>query len=310
MNAKDLAPEAIDCHVHAGLERQQSLEAVLRYCRDDGREVVGLLDHAELYMEHPPDWAAIGLQYAARRIAEVEALADMIDIYRDRLEGPELFYRHAREAIRFYGEGMRTAVGIEISGHSLEAGLVPAGWLDGADFIGICTTQPPVENGKRRPWGEHLAKLVSLADTLRCGRDMGLVLHHPFRWRLYEMARASSSTIPEAAGFTEEDARVTARALADAGAVAEANFASFYPSYIRQRVGGDRAQEVVAAARGAFVRLREAGAASAVKFSIGSDMHAVPGTLGIYRPSEMLEALGLTVGDLELPWRCEEGRAG
>ena len=47
-----------------------------------------------------------------------------------------------------------------------------------------------------------------------------------------------------------------------------------------------------------------------MKFSIGSDMHAVPGTLGIYRPSEMLEALGLTVGDLELPWRCEEGRAG
>lgn len=307
MKLTGLPPEAIDCHVHAGLERSQSLEAMLRYCRDDGREVVGLLDHAELYFEDPPDWAAIGLEYAARRIArtagpflaEVEALADMADIFRDRLEGPAGFYRSAREGIRLYAEGLRVAVGIEISGHSLEAGLVPAGWLDGADFIGICTTQPP----NRRPWGEHLAKLVSLADDLRGGRDMGLVLHHPFRWRLYEMAGASSSTIPEAAGFTEEDARVTVRALADAGAVAEANFASFYAGYIRQQVGGDRAQEVIAAARGAFERLREAGATLGVKFSIGSDMHAVPHALGVYRPSEMLEALGLKVGDVELPWR-------
>jgi hypothetical protein len=275
---------------------------MLRYCRDDGREVVGLLDHAELYFKDPPDWAAIGLEYAARRVVEVEALADMIDIYRNRLKGPEVFYRHAREGIRLYGEGLRVAVGIEISGHSLEAGLVPAGWLDGADFIGICTTQPPPEGRNRRPWGEHLAKLVSLADDLRGGREMGLVLHHPFRWRLYELARASSSAMPEAAGFSEEDARVTARALADAGALAEANFASFYAGY---PVGGDRAREVAAAARGAFARLREAGAASAVRFSIGSDMHAVPHALGVYRPSEMLEALGLTVGDVELPFALE-----
>ncbi len=305
MKLKELPPEAIDCHVHAGLERSQGLEAMLRYCRDDGREVVGLLDHAELYFEDPPDWAAIGLEYAERRVAEIDELADMADVYRCRLGGPAGFYGSAREGIRLYGEGMRVAVGIEISGHSLEAGLVPAGWLDGADFIGICTTQPPPEGGNRRPWGEHLAKLVSLADTLRGGRDMGLVLHHPFRWRLYEMARASSFSIPKAAGFTEEDARVTARALADAGAIAEANFASFYAEYIRQEVGGDRAQEVIAAARGAFARLREAGAASTLKFSIGSDLHAVPHALGVYRPSEMLEALGLTAGDVELPFALE-----
>ena len=315
MKPHGMPPDAIDCHVHAGLERSQTLEAILRYCRDDGREVVGLLDHAELYFDAPPDWAAIGLQYAARRIAEIDELDDMVELYRKRLRGPEVFYRHAREGIaRLAGEealgGMRLAVGIEICGHSLEAGAVPPGWLDGADFIGICTTQPPVEGGTRRPWGEHLARLASLADALRGGRDMGLVLHHPFRWRLYETVRemakdgpsASPAAIPEAAGFTREDARVAARALADAGAVAEANFASFYAGYIQHQLGGgaDRAREIVlAAARGAFERLRDAGA----KFSIGSDIHAVPREPGVYRPSEMLGMLGLTMEDVELPCR-------
>ena len=302
MDTRELAPEAVDCHVHAGLERAQSLARMLGYCRDDGREVVGLLDHAELYMTRPPGWGEGVLDFVARRIASTDELADLVDLYRDHAAGPEAFYHSAREGIRLHGAGLRVAVGIEVNGASLESGLIPDAWLDGADFLGICTTQPPADGA----WGEHLAKLLSLADHLRGGREMGLVLHHPFRWRLFDIARASSGAMPEAGGFSADDARVTANALADAGAVAEVNFASLFPDYVQHQVGGpDKAREVVSAARAAFARLCEAGGAHAVKFSLGSDMHALPKGLGVYRPSEMLETLGLGMGDVELPCEIE-----
>jgi hypothetical protein len=275
---------------------------MLDYCRDDGREVVGLLDHAELYMTRPPGWGEGVLDLVANRIASAEELADLADLLRDHADGPEAFYCSAREGARLHGDGLRVAVGIEVNGASLEAGLVPGAWLDGADFLGICTTQPAAE----RSWGEHLAKLLSLADNLRGGRKIGLVLHHPFRWRLFDLARASYGAVPEAGGFSADDARVTAKALADAGAVAEVNFASLFPEYIQHQVGGpDKAREVVAAARAAFARLCEAGGAHPVKFSLGSDMHALPKELGVYRPSEMLATLALGMRDVAASFALE-----
>ena len=272
-------PESVDCHLHAGLERRETFEEVFEYLRADGREVVGLVDHAELYVEDPPPWAAFGLAEAASRAER----AGIVDLYRKRTRGPDVFYREARAAAERLGRGLRVGVGLEVSGEYL--GKVDPRWLDGADFFGICTTQP--RGGTA--WGEHLAELVRQASALRGGRDMGLVLHHPFRWRLLELSREMYDRLPFAGGFTEGDARVAADALTHAGAVAEVNYASFW------HLGKD--ERLLRSAREGFALLRDAGA----RFSLGSDFHAVTNMPTRYAPSAALSGFGLTVADVELP---------
>jgi len=275
----ELDPDRIDCHIHAGLERRESLEFAFGILKHDHREIVGLLDHAELYMESPPTWADIALIESAQRLDE----PSLVDLFRKRLRGPGVFYRQVRDAISAYGAGMKCAVALEINGANLD-GLDP-GWLDGADYLGICTTQPSGET----PWGEHMAKLIASADKLRGARDMTIVLHHPFRWRLLELAASSLVDPPLAAGFTPEDARVTARALSDAGAVAEVNYASYY--HLK------RFPSLVVAARDAFQVLKNAGA----KFSLGSDAHWLSSTNFEYEPRTALSEFGVDVEDLRLP---------
>jgi len=274
-----LRPESVDCHLHAGLERREPLGEVFEYLRADGREIVGLVDHAELYVDTPPPWAALGLTEAAARAEQ----AGIVDLYRKRSRGPGVFYREARAAVERLGEGLRVGVGLEVSGDFL--GRIDPRWLDEADFLGICTSQP--RGGTA--WGEHIAELVARAGVLRGGREIGLVLHHPFRWRLLELSRETSDELPCAGGFTEDDARKAAEALKDAGALAEVNFASFW------HLGRD--ERLLRAAREGFAMLRERG----VRFSLGSDFHAVKDLPTRYDPSAALEGFGLTVEDVELP---------
>jgi len=274
-----LAPEAVDCHLHAGLERRETLDVVFRRLREDGRRIVGLVDHAELYVEDPPQWAAAALDEAAGRL-DVAGLSEQ---YSRRLEGPAAFYRASRESAARFGEGLVVAVGLEVSGDWLDR--IPQEWLDGADFLGICTSQPR----PGRPWGEHMAELVRRAAARRTRSRMGLVLHHPFRWRILELGRDPAARIPEAAGFTEADARAAADALSEAGAVAELNFASYWQFAKDARL--------LAAAKEAFDLLREAGA----RFSIGSDAHAITSLPAPYRPSEAMTAFGIAARDVRLP---------
>lgn len=274
-----LTPEAVDCHLHAGLERRETFEEVFDYLRADGRRVVGLLDHGELYLDYPPDWAAIGLMEAAERAAR----AGLVDLYRKRLKGPDVFYAEARRAAARLGEGVRVRVGLEVSGPYLDR--IDPGWLEAADFLGICANQPP----EGAAWGEHMASLLAKADRLRAGRTLSLVLHHPFRWRLLELSRDPLAEIPEAGGFSGDDARTVAKALDDCGALAELNFASYWHLGLDGRL--------LRAAREAFTRLRDAGA----RFSPGSDFHAVTGLPMTYAPSKALEAFGLSIEDIELP---------
>jgi hypothetical protein len=281
-----LEPREIDCHVHGGLERREGLEFALAALAHDGRRAVGILDHVELYLERPPGWAELALAESSRRIDE----PTLVDLFRKRLRGPGVFYRQVRDAIeRFTGE-MRVAVGIEISGVSLEKRLVPPEWLDGAEFIGICTTQPK----PGAAWGAHLARLVHLADELRGGRELGLVLHHPFRWRLLELARERPREMPEAAGFTRRDAEAAAEALGKAGGLAEVNYASYF--HLRSR------SDILRAANEAFILLRDAG----VTFSLGSDVHWISSPSFEYRPGEALDAFGVGAEDLRLPKPLDE----
>jgi hypothetical protein len=178
---------------------------------------------------------------------------------------------------------MRVAVGLEVSGPYLDR--IDPRWLDGADFLGVCTNQPSDGAG----WGEHMAALLARADKLRGGRDMGLVLHHPFRWRLIELLAEASSGLRDAGGFSPEDARVAASALGDTGAVAEVNFASYWHLC--------RDERMLSPARLAFAPLRDAGAT----FSLGSDFHRVTGLPVEYDPAAALAAFGLESGDVELP---------
>ena len=62
--APPIVPERIDCHLHAGLERRETFEEVFEYFARDGRKVVGLVDHAEVYLRRPPSWAAMSLAEA------------------------------------------------------------------------------------------------------------------------------------------------------------------------------------------------------------------------------------------------------
>ncbi|MHC4503939.1 MAG: hypothetical protein ACYTFI_11590 [Planctomycetota bacterium] len=280
-----LRPEAIDCHLHAGLERRETLEEVFEHLAREGREVVGLVDHAEVYLRRPPGWAAMSLAEARARAER----ADVAGILRSRLKGPEVFYRASLDAIDTFAEGTRAAVGLEVSGAYLDK--IDPGWLEGAQFLGICAGQPVDRTtwGEELRWGEHMAGLVSKADRLRGGRELGLVLHHPFRWRLLELAHETEGELPEAGGFTLADAEITARALSDAGAVAEVNFASWWHLAKDERL--------VPLARDAFGRMRDAGAS----FSIGSDFHAVTGLPCDYEPSKALDTFGLGPEDIKLP---------
>jgi hypothetical protein len=283
--ASRIDPDRIDCHVHAGLERRESLEFAFAVLRNDRREIVGMLDHAELYMKEPPPWADLALIESARRVDE----PGLVDLFRKRLRGPDVFYRQVRSAIASHGQGMRVAVALEVSGASLTK--VDPAWLDGADFLGICTTQPSGSTG----WGEHMASLLTQADRLRGGRRMGIVLHHPFRWRLLDLVRAGVVDPPPAAGFTEADAATTAAALADAGAVAEINYASYF--LLRNSPG------LIRAAREAFALLKEKG----VRFSLGSDAHWLSSPQFEYRPAVAIEAFGLTPDDVELAALLDAG---
>ena len=284
---------SIDCHLHAGLERAETYGEIFDYLGEEGRRIVGLVDHAELYLDDPPDWAALDL--AASRAGRIGLAGHL----RHRLDGPAVFYDIAREAVvKYAAGGMRAAVGLEVGGPYLDR--IPAAWLDGAEFLGVCTSQPA--EGAR--WGEHLAGLIRSARRLCGERKLGLVLHHPFRWRLLDLSSRAlaepSAGFPRAGGFTRDDARVTAEALAEASAVAEANFASYW-HFTRDPADGGR---MLAAAREAFSFLCEHG----VRFSVGSDIHSVSRLPRGYDPDEMIEAFGLAHADVKLSLPFEDVR--
>ncbi len=265
-----MTPRELDLHVHAGLERVDALERMLALAEADGRKVCGLLDHAELYSRRPPSWGESALD-AAALLPDKEALLER------RLEGPGVFYESAREAVAQYSGLVRFAVGLEVGTALLPA--LPREWLDGADFLGICSGLP----GRAR-WGEYLA------DALRRARELAgekpVILHHPFRWRFATLAaeiERNPYALDPSTLFTESDADTLAAAARECGAYVEVNVATF-----QNWARGESARLV---ARRAFDWLRERG----VRFSLGSDMHALPAS---YSPEETCEALGVRPEDL------------
>ena len=268
-----MRPRELDLHVHAGLERVDALERMLAFAEADGRAVCGLLDHAELYGRALPRWGGESLDAADA----APVLPDKATPLERRLEGPHVFYESVREAVARYGGPVRFVVGLEVGTELLRE--LPRQWLDGAEFLGICSGLP-----KGRAWGEYLADAVRRARGL--AGDRAIIVHHPFRWRLVTLAEEierNPYAVDPATLFTERDADALAEAARENGAYVEVNVATF------QNWARDGCVRMLA--RRALDWLRERG----VAFSLGSDMHAVPAR---YSPEEVCEELGVGPEDL------------
>ena len=127
-----MTPRELDLHVHAGLERVETLEQVLDFARADGRAVCGLVDHAELYRRRLPGWAEDSLHASP-------ALPDKAALFKRRLKGPHVFYESAREAIARHDGPVKHNGGVgERLG--LHAAIACGGWRSASASALICVS--------------------------------------------------------------------------------------------------------------------------------------------------------------------------
>jgi len=261
----------MDLHLHAGVEREVDLDSWLDLAVKDGRKVIALIDHLELYRKSQSDyeaWRAQGKFQAFYPVGPAGHKALMDDFERAA---------RRRDAVIFKGW--------EIYEGELDTGLEAAP-MEMAELIGWHISP---SHGRPAPNGRSLIQRARQAKEAQKRSPVPMVLFHPFPMRLENLQRTAKTqgrdpktlTVAEYRFFQPGEQQELAEVLRNSSVYVE----------ISRATGGYFADPVCREALIADIKpLAEAG----VQFVISTDNHGLKAAGMPFQPSLYCDALGVT----------------
>ncbi|MBI4890403.1 MAG: hypothetical protein HY821_07235 [Acidobacteria bacterium] len=166
--------QQMDMHLHAGLELETPLDRWLDAAAADGRRVVVLLDHLELYRKTAAEYRDWLLQRPAFVTRYPMGPAGRQALMRD--------FAKAREH-----RGLTVFTAWEVSEDELDTGT-EMDVLAQVDLVGWHISP---RNGKQPPDGKHLIRRASQLRELQQKLPVPMILFHPFTMRVENLERTA-----------------------------------------------------------------------------------------------------------------------
>lgn len=261
----------MDLHLHAGMEREVDLDSWINLAVKDGRKVIVLIDHLELYRKSQSEyeaWRAQGKFQAFYPVGPAGHKALMEDFERAG---------RRRDAIIFKGW--------EIYEGELDSGLEGAP-MEMAELIGWHISP---NHGRPAPSGRSLIQRARQAKEAQKRFGAPMVLFHPFPMRLENLQRTAQNagrdpktlTVAEYRFFQPGEQQELAEVLRNSSVYIE----------ISRSTAGYFADPVCREALIADIKpLAEAG----VQFVISTDNHGLKAAQMPFRPALYCAALGVS----------------
>ncbi|MCC7498771.1 MAG: hypothetical protein IT160_14410 [Bryobacterales bacterium] len=262
----------MDLHLHSGMERQVSLDKWLDLAAADGRKVVVLLDHLELYRRTPAEYQAwldkrkdVAARYPLGQAGHEALWADF-----ERM-------RQRKHMVVF--------TGWEVSELELDEGTEPDSLLR-VDMVGFHISP---NNKGNAPDGPHLIRRALQVKELQKKVPRPMVLFHPFTMRVEKVqkrARLAGKSIDQIPvsdyRFFHGDEQ---KRLADI-----LRGTSIYVE-IGRATGACMQQPNC---RQAMIEDVKPLADMGVQFTVSTDAHSVASLERTFRPETFCEPLGVT----------------
>ncbi len=164
----------MDLHLHAGLELETSLDRWLDLAAADGRRVVVLLDHLELYRKSPEEYRDWLLQRPAFVTRYPMGPAGHQALLRD--------FAKAKER-----RDLTVFTAWEVSEDELDTGTQ----MDALALVDLVGWHISPRNGKEAPNGRHLIRRARQLRDLQQQLPVPMILFHPFTMRVENLERTA-----------------------------------------------------------------------------------------------------------------------
>jgi hypothetical protein len=262
----------MDMHLHCGLERPVALDKWIDIAARDGRKVIVMLDHLELYRKTPAEYDAWLTKQKFPRWYPMGA------------EGHRAFYAEMDSVIAARKD-LYLFKGWEIYEGELDTGIEEAP-MRMADVIGWHISP---NNGSAAPNGQTLIKRAKQVKELQKRFPIPMILFHPFTMRIENLQRTAQAqgrdtkaiTVDEYRFFQPGEQEELARILKGSLIYIE----------IGKTTGTMWLDPVV---RESFIKDIKPLADMGVQFSVSTDNHYMLHTQAKFQPDIYCPDLGLT----------------
>ncbi|HRK34580.1 MAG TPA: hypothetical protein PLJ47_08295, partial [Candidatus Hydrogenedentes bacterium] len=180
----------MDMHLHCGLERPIPLDDWLSIAANDGRKVIVMLDHLELYRKSPEEYDA---WLAEKKFPRW---------YPMREEGHRAFMADLDDAIAARPD-LHLFKGWEIYEGELDTGIDAAA-IAMSDIVGWHISP---NNGREAPNGATLIKRATQVKELQKQFPIPMMLFHPFTMRIENLQRTAKAQGRDPNTITVEEYR-------------------------------------------------------------------------------------------------------
>lgn len=180
----------MDMHLHSGLERPLPLEKWIDIAVKDGRKVVVLLDHLELYRKTPDEYDA---WLEEKKFPRWYPMGE---------DGHKAFYTELDNAVATRKDVLLFR-GWEIYEGELDTGVEEAP-MRMADVIGWHISP---NNGGAAPNGQTLIKRAKQIKEIQRKFPIPMILFHPFTMRIENLQRTAQTQGRDPRSITEEEYR-------------------------------------------------------------------------------------------------------
>ncbi len=261
----------MDMHLHAGMERPVPMQEWIDLAVADGRKVIVLLDHLELYRESPeeyaswakergfPQWYMVGREGHEALMKDLAGVNNRDDVITFR--GWEIYEGELSSGVEAEPMRMAEVIGWHISPH----------------------------HGGRAPDGRLLIKRAKQIAELQKEFPVPMILFHPFTMRIENLQRTAKERGVDVSTLTVNDYR-----FFQPGEQEElVRLLKGTSIYIEISRGTRRcwADPVVREALISDIKpLAEAG----VQFTVSTDSHGVESAKRPFEPERYCEELGVT----------------
>ena len=262
----------MDMHLHCGLERPIALDKWVDIAARDGREVIVMLDHLELYRKTPAEYDA---WLAEKKFPRWYPMGE---------DGHRAFYADMDKVIAAR-PGLLLFKGWEISESELDTGIEEAP-MRMADVIGWHISP---NNGGPPPNGQKLIKRAEQVRELQKRFPVPMVLFHPFTMRVENLQRTAQAQGRDPKTITVDEYRFFQPGEQEA----LARIVKGRPIYIEigKTTGAMWLDPVV---REAFIRDIKPLADLGVQFTVSTDNHYMIHTQSKFQPDIYCPDLGVT----------------
>ncbi|MCC6798046.1 MAG: hypothetical protein IT366_23240 [Candidatus Hydrogenedentes bacterium] len=265
----------MDMHLHCGLERPIALDKWIDIAARDGRKVIVMLDHLELYRKTPAEYYAWLAEKKFPRWYPVGA------------EGHRAFMNDLNTVIAARPD-LHLFRGWEIYEGELDTGIEEAP-MRMADVIGWHISP---NNGREAPNGQTLIKRAKQVRELQKEFPIPMILFHPFTMRIENLQKTAKANGRDISAITVDEYR-----FFQPGEQEElARILKGLPIYIEigKTTGTMWLDPVV---RESFIKDIKPLADMGVQFTVSTDNHYMIHTQQKFQPDVYCSELGITTAN-------------